>query len=281
MSPVSVELFAGVMGVTWTAHGRKPLTPRQGSKARFASTPLRALGLDVEPPEVVVANDLSPWGRTWGILDDAEAREEVARRIEAEVPSKARYLELHKHPTPADDIGYAHEHLLLERWSFSGRPVEEVGGCWRAYYGQTVAEGRPASDAFGAVKPQGPSLVARLRDWPPLRIEASREDALSIGPEEFRGLDCRVLLDPPYPGTADYGYDVASWGAFVEWALRWGEVFPTVVTCRDEQPDLMARGWREEIPPRKGKRGTLGVRAGESGVERDGERCYMSPLCKA
>ena len=180
---------------------------------------------------------------------------------------------------PSDPVAFAHEHLVLERWAFSGRPVDIKDGRWRSKgYSAVDAEGRPAKPNFGAVAPQLPGLAARLRDWPAVVVESAQEDALSVAPEDFPR-EARFVLDPPYPGTADYGYDVSSWDAFVAYALRCGEWAPTVVTVRDPIPALRDAGWAEVVPSRKGKKGTMGARAGDEG-KGDSELLYVGPRCR-
>lgn len=203
-SPVELiwcEPFAGTGAVGLRAVGLKPLVNYQGTKRRYATKILNAVGNP--QPTTLVFCDAGPWGRAWHTIGEGGC-DEVASVIEIWSAQDAGklYSRLAASPPPADPIEWCATFLALQRLNFKGKPVWPEGQRWHVDgLDTTAAYGRAATVKFGAVTPLLPTVVPKLR-------------AIAASPVRIVGLhgDYReapddadyYYFDPPYPDTAGY-----------------------------------------------------------------------------
>ena len=237
---VLVELFAGSAAVSLKALGhRYRLMSYMGSKWRYANDVLAALELP-RPPDRVVLSDAGPWGSTWQALD--EHYEEVVDlvRVLADHPDHVRLWDLLRQaPVPDNLAKRAATHLVLQRLAFRGKPIHISERGWvDPGLSRSSATGVPATERFGAVKPQVPALVRRLDEarW---RGKMTAHHARAETVEPVPG--AYVYLDPDYQGTTGYGVG-SSREAVCDLARRWAEVSRAVVVSEAEPLDI-GEGW--------------------------------------
>lgn len=227
-----VELCAGTASVSlWAMARLPPLTGYMGSKRRWASTLVHALGVD--RPDRVVLVDAGPWGDVWTVLRDPAQRWRVAAQLDAWVAQDVHVLwsRLSAEPPPADAPAWrVAQFLWLQARAAGTIPVWWSGEhhSWRSPTGAVdptrdmdLAKRTRGQPKEGRVASKGlaPSVAGR-RGWGSGRrtaaLIASRVRALDALPwnrvEVVHG-DCRnvdpipgatVYIDPPYAGCPRY-----------------------------------------------------------------------------
>lgn len=233
---------------------RRQVVPYQGSKwrVRRALADLAAeLGFEGPPAQVSLV-DPGPWGVTAALLaGDRSARQVLAevRALVDEDPG-ALYRRLHGAPVPRWSAPFAAEHLVLQRLAFSGKAVGITpGGRWRAPgLNATSAYGTPATERFGAVRPQLLALVDALAGLTGLAeawVGAVRGDATlaSAALLSRSALPTLVYLDPPYAGTTPYPDGAMDLRQVGDLARRWADMGAAVIVSERAGLDL-GDGWQ-------------------------------------
>lgn len=225
-----VELCAGSAAVSTRALGyRYPLLTYMGGKAKWARRVLDALGVAERPSRVLLV-DPGPWGDTWAVL--SMHREEVAERLQQMVGSDPHeaWGRL-REEVPACPVERAAAHLALQVWNWRNKPIGRAGDSWTgvAGFSRTTAYGLPPTPHFGAVKPQLPRLLAKLRAMDLSAIEARQCSAVELEPIP----GAVVYIDPPYQGTTGYGHDLTR-AEVLETVYRWASAGCTVAVSEAE-----------------------------------------------
>jgi hypothetical protein len=236
-----VELCAGSACVSLHALGiPHRLVPYMGGKWPYRAEVLDALGITGTPDRVLLV-DAGPWGDTWQAL--AAELGLVASIVEtyaAEDDHGVVWDALRAADVPALPVSRAAVHLTLQRLAFRARPVTYAGNRWKdPGLSKTEAYGIPATETFGAVARQLPTLARRLRTLRLPGVEARRCSAMDVEPIP----GAHVYIDPPYIGTT--GYDPKTdltREDVTELARRWADVGCTVVISEAEPVALP--GWR-------------------------------------
>lgn len=188
------------------------MVPYQGSKWKFRkalAAVLASEGYTGSPARALLV-DPGPFGlvHSCNLRDVAIALEDMA------APSTdpgLLYAGLHGHSVHSDPPRAAAEFMLLQRLAFSGKAVQwQSDGRamrWRSPgLNITSAYGLPATDKFGAVRPQLPGLPDHLRGLS--AAAAGRVTGVCAAFRRDMVLNCRravVYIDPPYEGTSGYG----------------------------------------------------------------------------
>ena len=237
--PLWVEPYAGSLAVGLRLLGASHLVGWMGGKSRYADAIMSILNVDA--CDEVWCADISPWAACWRALSRpriAKAAADIIEEIEADALSRgdcpasyrAVWLELreeHRLRPMAENARAVAVWLALVAGSAMQRGPEN--GCrWhpeRAEWRRCVRDGHQKADRLAS------KLIAtRLRSLPdplPLRVWGSAEGV------PVRS-DAVVLLDPPYDGTAGYGYG-GKGQVFGEMtrriARRWLDAGARVATC--------------------------------------------------
>ena len=234
--PLWVEPCAGSLAVGLRLLGLPRLVGWMGGKGGYADAILHELGLSPEQGarEVWLA-DVSDWAVCWEALAQPGVAHEAAQIIEewaVDAGPRRMWEILRAQPTTPDAWGVARWLVLIA----TSHPVRFPGhSCaWRP-------DGTRAGNAKGF-----DYIAARLRMFPPggLPLRVWR-DARAIPPAP--GV---VLLDPPYDGTAGYGFGDLPRSEVLALADRWTAAGATVAICEhDPIPgwhavDLIAAGAR-------------------------------------
>jgi hypothetical protein len=242
------------------------LFPYQGGKARFASS-LRALFLSSGAwghPNQIWVSDVGPWAELFKALHDEDLRQQiepVVRALVAEATPngplgpKAPDLvwdRVSKGDLPTDHVELFAKLLFLQRFSFRGKAVGIRNGRWASYgLNRSSAYGAPASDSFGAIGPQGPTLLAKLSRLRNFIAHAKTGGAWLPEELSWEGWLGRtiVLLDPPYAGTLGYPSGDMTRSEAVALALAWASQPNTVVFFCESEPveELACLGWRTRL----------------------------------
>lgn len=215
----------------------------------------------------MVLNDAGPWGTTWSALMGPDRHRTIAELVSlARKDPRTVHETLAYACTPDVPWLYAAQHLFLQRTTFSGKAVGDAGGIWRSPgFSKTTGYGTPSTERFGAVKPQVPGLVRRLRAFPwwALHGDTRRGDAGELDIPSGRVL---VYLDPPYEQTTGYPGVAMPRGSVVELALSWAATGATVVVSEGGPvPELARSGWYTRCmrPPRGHDRSPFKAKGGE------------------
>ena len=265
------EPFAGSAALTLKILGsKKNLMPYQGSKWRYTAPIIETMVSNAEWPESFYLNDAGPWGVTLNRILSKD-KERILTRLKEYVHQDPRtvYDTLHRGKTPESIVEYAVQHLLLQRWSFKGKPIQDRAGIWVSPgYGKAPAEGVPerfkdGKKVFGEVRPQLPSLIRALEEFEvpdlPITVTQSYVDLLWVDRIERGSI---VYLDPPYINTTGYPGATFSRESLIAFAMACQEKDCFVMISEGEE--ISELGW-SSIPISKKARRT-GFRGGRTEI---------------
>lgn len=242
--PVFVELCCGSAATSLCLWAAEPPFPYQGSKARYAGAILHKIGITA-PPDRVILVDSGMWADAWRALSvpaDRAVVVDLVAELVCGVDPRDLWERLRTAPVPDDPHMRVAVWTILQRLSFSGKPVFELpGGGWRNQgFQETAAHGRPASETFDEVQPLLLSLPSKLAGLPWIPIEAHRLDVRRfLPPGDVRGWV--VYFDPPYAETTGYGPDDLTRDEVCATADVWASRGAHVVVSEAEPLDLP--GW--------------------------------------
>jgi hypothetical protein len=247
-----IEACAGSAALTMHLLGAKrQVVPYQGNKWKVRKGLAQVLSeRGFTKLSSVLLNDIGPWGNTWRALRVKPLRKEVASRLEAmqEFDPRKLFDQIQGRAVPDSLIGYAVEHLFLQRLSISGKAVGDQGDVWKSPgFNKTSAYGKDATGRFGAVRPMIPSLVEVLRgmdelEWPS-EVETRRARASWLRLHGHRPVV--VYIDPPYVNSTGYPNGQLPRHAVEELALSFHLRGATVMVSEAEPLDrLMLEGWQ-------------------------------------
>jgi hypothetical protein len=226
----------------------RQLVPRQGSKwtVRRELSGLAASFGFIGLPSSIVLSDADPWALA--IQQVLENRDEVLIWLrllveEGEHDPIGLFAALDRGPVPDNRARMAAHLLWLQRMAYNGKAVVVRDGCWVSPgINPTSAQGLPATERFGAVRPLGAALLEVVVDLP----RFMHVDAMQglVGPafvEDPR--TCLVYLDPPYVGTTGYGAELSR-ADVVRLALEWADAGAAVIVSEAEPvAELVQLGW--------------------------------------
>jgi hypothetical protein len=218
--------------------------PYQGAKTRYA----RAISdvCSLARPDASILVDLSPWSEALTSLACRWLRDPIAERLEQLCRDDPRdaWTRFTKEPIPSDRVERVTRFLALQRWSFRGKPVWGRGGHWGTPgYSTTDMYGVPATERFGAVKPQLESLLRRVRSFQSLPMVGLTADVRDVEPGDWvLPGSTTVYFDPPYSGTTGYLDADLTRCEVLEVAERWRAHGARVVVSEAEP--LPLSGWQ-------------------------------------
>lgn len=262
-----VELCAGTASVSLWALGRcAPLCGFMGSKRRWASMLVEALGVAATVPDRVVLVDAGPWGDTWLQLKDATVRRAVAGLLLAWDDRRLEDLwrDCVSAPPSSDPAQRVAQFLFLQARSAGSIPVwwnAELRR-WRSptgsretdlelrHKGGSKREGPPCE--AGNPKRRGlqragtlARRVAALEALPWDRVEVLHQDVRHVEPIP----GAVVYIDPPYLGAPRYAALLPRFG-LLDLAVRWADAGARVAVSEAEP--LPLPGWtHRRLPSRK------------------------------
>lgn len=209
-----------------------PPVSYQGGKRRQAPEIVRHMALDPEQefwdlcagsgavslelisrghnPAKITMVDAGPWGDVWQLVGagefDLRTLEIICREVDVapdKVPDALKEIALSILPT---HFLAPYAFLLLQSGSFGGRSVVEKDGRWSLSYIRREAEGDKSP-----LNPHPRAMQARFRA---ILRRAEGVVGLRAGVADVSlPCACVAYCDPPYEGTARYGYDfsVKAW----------------------------------------------------------------------
>lgn len=223
---------------------RRALVPYQGTKwplRRELSAAAARLGFFGQPSRVVLG-DVGPWAEAIAaVLTQRAAVLEALRPIvaEGEHDPHGLYHRLSRAPMPSTSAERAATALWLQRMNYASKAIGIVDGRWIVHgLNTTSAFGRPGTDRFGEVLPQGAALLATVEAAPELSYVSSWTGELEIRVEG----PTLVYLDPPYVGTTAYPSGHLDRAGALALARRWAMAGAAVVVSEAEALDL-GDGW--------------------------------------
>jgi len=242
-----LELACGTGALGLRLNGLPLLCPYMGNKKNWAQPILDTLG--IEPGcQLLLFNDLGPWGKTWGVIANSGQHAQLVERLKeiSRLPARGNWECFKRLTVPLDPVEYAARFLCLQRWAYAGKPVSEAGRKWKVPgYCKAAADGIAATDKFGAVKPQLPTLIRRLESYTSLPwVIASDQDARTFpNKADFIGPEDLVYLDPNYRGSTGYANGLSRAGV-VKLGHHWAAQGATVVISEAEPIEELL-GWEK------------------------------------
>lgn len=236
-----IEPFCGTAAMSYylCCDKAKPPLSYQGGKATLAAALAHAMdeALGGRPAYtgVVLYDANTLWPRTHRALyQDRALLCIVLEQLAAGDPREVfdELLASRGPPSCVDGVAAA-EFLFLQRVAFGGKAVYHDGDRWRTPgFNKSSAYGCAASGTHGAVKPQVPAMIERIRTLPVL-VQATERRGRAV-----------EYLDPPYRGTTGYGYDLSR-AELVARALTGAEAGHAVFVSEAEPlVELVASGWK-------------------------------------
>jgi hypothetical protein len=250
LSYTLIETCAGSAALTWHLLGStRAIVPYQGSKWRYRrelAMLIAKLGFTGKPSHCHLA-DIGPWGVVHEVLFDEAKRAKVIAYLEVLAEAKdqrALYQGMLRRPRPsvqAEPVLYVAEFLYLQRLAFSGKAVGAKEGKWTSPgFNKTSAYGKAATEVFGEIKPQVPSMIRVLGALSPTGTCTSTQSETL---PEVEG-PTLAFIDPPYLGTTKYPDGHMGRDEVVYLALRLQARGATVLVSEAEPiPELVAQGW--------------------------------------
>lgn len=223
-----IEVCAGSAALSWHLLGCAAPLPYQGGKHRVRKALASAMGLVPGGVDRFTWTDPGPWGTTLGALADPELRRRTLEHLASLVDLDPRdvFRQLQGAKAPADAARFAAEHLFLQRLAFSGKAVGVYLGNWSSPgFNTSSAYGIEATDKFGAVRPQVPALLEKLRSAPPRHkaVALSKPIAAAFEPPARRPQRMIVYIDPPYQDSTGYPNGILPRAQVIELAQAWAD----------------------------------------------------------
>lgn len=235
-----IEFCAGGAAVSlrWLRSDAAPPVGWRGGKAAYADRILQALGLRPGGGRAgqLVLVEPGPYGELWEMLAHDQAG--YTRRIVAQLDEwhgafcdvpEVLHRQLARAEVPDDLVLRAATWLVLQHWSWGGKPVYARGRVWQSHGFSGVVAGRDwhnLRDALEALPPLLGASVAcctaeRARMW------GSRGDL--------------AVIDPPYQGTSQAFSHELPRAEVLELALGLAGRGAVVAVCEAEP--LPLEGW--------------------------------------
>jgi hypothetical protein len=248
---------------SYLAGNKTNLMPNWGNKWRYRKD-LEAIARQMLPDcsfEVAFVSGTDPgaWGHAANVLFDARLRGTVLAHLRgmlAQGPPAAWYRDLHGRTLPIQPplaLGIA-RFLYMQRIAFGSKPVRWLadGTLISPGYNKTSAEGVAATDKFGAVKPQIPSMLKRLEG---MTADAARiiqrapADPHGDGEGDAQSPYARLeLIDPPYVDTSKYPHAFSRERVVQRARAQRANGWAGMVTETEPIRELLGDGWGcEEI----------------------------------
>lgn len=270
-----VELCCGTASLTYHLIGAdRPLVPYQGTKWRYRKELVRVvreMGFEGPPDRALFCDKNEMWPFAHALLLNRQSRQRVIQRLvelnEQDPRAAWDYItSATVHLKDSDGLSRARARtignfLFLQRMAYGGKAVATVGDShptrrWvTPGFNSTSAYGREATERFGAVLPQLPSLIRRLqRPW---------WGNVTLGVSTFAGMSATsvveklaykyetherprtlIYIDPPYQGTTSYPGARLGRPDLVSMAQRLEEMgFRVLISELEPVEPLTHQGW--------------------------------------
>ncbi len=167
------------------------------------------------PVSLVRMCDISPWGEFWESIGNGTFDTDVFSKMVTTVPEDKRHIKQFMEnlsQTNAEELTI-YRYLLLQAASFGGKQVWRDGPQWkhnsfRNYWMPTETSVRKSP--VNPIQPQPKELFRRVENIANACVGVScfHEDVVDVIKKIPAKNSCIVYIDPPYPGTTHYGYNL-------------------------------------------------------------------------